>query len=93
MKICFIDKSGHKHCWTIPIYTIPVHWPPIGPGPVNYEALVQDVSILASVADVAKHVKDAKVRGALEAGLAAGLRAAQDHAGKDISIDMQAARG
>jgi hypothetical protein len=91
MTFCITDKSGQKHCYDIPIIVWPVkRFPP--PKPHNYEGLVWDLTILTSIADIAKQISDGNVRKALEAGLSASVQAAQAHAGKDVTINLQTAR-
>jgi hypothetical protein len=46
--------------------------------------------ILASVSNVAKHLTDEKVRKALDDGLSASFKAAQEHAGTDVTINASA---
>ncbi len=86
MEIC-INYGGRRHCFFLPIYQIPVNWGKPGPGPVNYPALFQDAIILASIANVAKQITDESVRKSLQEGLSAGLKAAQKHAGSDVTIN------
>jgi hypothetical protein len=87
MEIC-ISYGGMKNCFFIPIYTIPIDWRKPGPGPVNYQQLVQDATILATISDLAKHAGDEKLRQALGHGIEAGLKAMQQHAGEHVEIKM-----
>jgi hypothetical protein len=92
MEIC-INYGGKKHCFYLPIYQIPFHWGKPGPGPINYPALFQDAVILASVAEASKHLADTGVRKALVEGLTGSFRAAQQLAGKDVTINAPAGFG
>jgi hypothetical protein len=85
MEIC-INYGGVTHCFFLPIIEVPVGWGRPGPGPINYPALFQDVMILGSVSSLAKQVTDENVRGMLEEGVSASLKAAQKHAGTDVTI-------
>jgi len=86
MEIC-INYGGKKHCFFLPTLQIPVSWGKPGPGPVNYPALFQDSMILAAVSNVTRQITDENVRKAVDEGIAAGFRAAQKHAGADVSIN------
>jgi hypothetical protein len=46
--------------------------------------------ILAAVANAAKQITDEHVRQSVEEGITAGFRAAQKHAGPDVSINPTA---
>jgi hypothetical protein len=92
MEICF-TYGGKRHCFFIPIYLYPINWHIPGPGPVNYQALIQDATIVASLSDLAKHVSDDTVRGALQHGIAAAVKGMQERAGKDVTINAAPARG
>ena len=85
MIIC-IKFGGKVHCFSIPIYEIPFKIPKVGPGPVNYEALVADATVLGSIRAAAAKVSDAKVREALEHGFSAAQEAMQQRAGADVTI-------
>jgi hypothetical protein len=86
MEIC-INFGGARHCFFLPIFQIPIHWGKPGPDPHNYPALFQDSMIRAAVSNVAKQITDEHVRKSVEDGIAAGFRAAQKHAGADVSIN------
>jgi hypothetical protein len=85
MIIC-IKIAGKLHCFTIPIFEYPIKFPKVGPGPVNYEQLVADATILGSVKAAMQHVSDNHVRGALEKGFSSALEAMQKRAGADVTI-------
>jgi hypothetical protein len=86
MEICFV-VGGKKHCYWIPIYV----WPPIiikGPGPVNYQELVADASVLGSIQELTKSVGDAGVRSALQSGVAEAVKAMQKRAGAEVTVSL-----
>jgi hypothetical protein len=85
MRICF-KIGGHKHCYDIPILLFPVKTFVPGPGPVNYPALLHDISVVASLQEAAKTVSDQRVREGLEGGIRAALEAAQSRGGEHVTI-------
>jgi hypothetical protein len=87
MEVCF-KLAGKWVCIWIPIYYIPIRWPPPHPDPGPYRELVQDATILASVNEAAKHISDEGVRRALQSGIAASMKGMQDKAGGDIKISL-----
>ncbi|SHK13973.1 hypothetical protein SAMN05444159_2525 [Bradyrhizobium lablabi] len=89
MEIC-INYGGMRHCFLVPIVELPVSWGRPGPGPINYPAFMQDVIILASVSNTAKHIGDENVRNLVHEGVSAALRAVQEHAGADVTIRAKA---
>jgi hypothetical protein len=89
MEIC-INYGGKRHCFFLPVMEFPVRWGRPGPGPINDPAFIQDVMILASVSNVAKHLTNEKIRKALDDGLSASFKAAQENAGPDVTINASA---
>ena len=75
-KICFTGVDGKRHCFYLPIYLIPVSWPPRPPHPENYD-LVSDITIVASILDVAKKIDNERVRETMMAGVKESLSAIQ----------------
>jgi hypothetical protein len=59
--------------------------------PINYPALFQDAIILASVSNAVKQISDESVRKSVLEGVSAGFKAAQKHAGGDVTINGQVA--
>ena len=94
MEICF-TYGGKRHCFFHPDLPVPDqlgHIP--GPGPVNYQALIQD-AIDRCVAQRPGEAcaSDDTVRGALQHGITAAVKGMQERAGKDVTINAAAARG
>jgi hypothetical protein len=85
MEIC-IKIGGKWHCYWIPIFRWPIQWPGPGPGPQNYEAMFKDAMILGSIREATKDLS-VNVRKAVEAGVTAGLKAFQEHAGADVKVN------
>jgi hypothetical protein len=85
MEIC-IHFGGQTHCFIVPVLQVPFHFPPVGPGPVNYPQFLADAILVASVQSTVQHVADAKVRQSLEAGISEALEAMQKHAGSEVTI-------
>ncbi len=90
MEIC-ITINGKRHCFWVPIYEYPVIFHK-GPGPVNYEALIQDVTLVASIQAAASKVSDPKASAALHSGVEAAMKAMQAHAGEGVEIHATNAR-
>jgi hypothetical protein len=90
MEIC-INYGGRRHCFFLPVLEFPVNWGRPGPGPVNYPALFQDAILLASVSNAVKQITDENVRKSVQEGISAGFRAAQKHAGGDVTINTPVA--
>ena len=88
MEICF-NYGGMRHCFYLPVIEIPVVWGRPGPGPINYPAFIQDMIVLASVSNVVKQIGDENVRKMLQDGISNGLKAAQKHAGTDVTINAK----
>jgi hypothetical protein len=91
MEIC-INYGGRLHCFFLPVLEFPVNWGRPGPGPVNYPALFQDAILLASVSNAVKQITDENVRKSVQEGISAGFKAAQKHAGGDVTINAQVAQ-
>lgn len=92
MEVC-ITVGGVRHCFVIPVLVPPIHWGKPGPGPINYPQLFQDATIIASMREMAQNVGNADVSRALQGGLAAGLKAMQQHAGEHVAINEAATGG
>jgi hypothetical protein len=88
MRIC-ITFGGVRHCFEVPILEWPVHFKIPGPRPVNYAQLLQDGILISSFQEAAKNISDNAVRGAVENGLGAALKAMQKRAGEHISIEAE----
>jgi hypothetical protein len=86
MEICFYI-NGHRHCYYIPIYVYPVKVVK-GPGPVNYQWLVADASLVASVSEAVKNIGDEGVRSALQSGINSAVQAMQKRAGEGVTINL-----
>lgn len=84
MEIC-IRIGGTRHCFWLPIYEYPIVLHK-GPGPVNYEALIHDATLVATIQNAANKVSDPKVSGALHNGVQAAVKAMQAHAGEGVEI-------
>lgn len=91
MEICFFI-NGQRHCYYIPIYVYPIKVVK-GPGPVNYQWLVADASLVASVSEAAKHIGDEGVRSALQSGINNAVQVMQKRAGEGVTINMRQAEG
>jgi hypothetical protein len=88
MTICFtINKI--RHCYTIPVFVVPMtpHLP--GPGPVNYPQLIEDAVLLASMQVFTSKASDAGVSKALRGGLDAAIKALQARAGENVTIQAE----
>ena len=85
MEICIFIR-GQEHCFDVPVFElpIPIHRP--GPGPINYEALLRDAVVVASLQAAAQRVQDDGVREALRAGISSAVEAMQSRAGDDVRI-------
>jgi hypothetical protein len=90
MEICF-TIGGVRHCYFIPIYVWPIHWPKPGPGPVNFPELFVDAAVIASIHEVAGHISDEKVRSELQRGVQAAVGALKQRAGEHVEIEMKGA--
>lgn len=86
MEICFYI-NGKRHCFYIPIYVYPVKVVK-GPGPVNYQWLVADASLVASVNEAIKSIEDGGVRSALQSGINNAVQAMQKRAGEGVTINL-----
>ena len=86
MEICFYI-NGQRHCYYIPIYVYPIRIIK-GPGPVNYQWLVADASLIASMHEAAKNIGDEGVRSALQSGIQSAVQAMQKRAGEGVSINL-----
>ena len=86
MEIC-ITIGGKRHCFWIPIYEYPIKIVK-GPGPVNYEALVADATLVATISAAVKNAGDEGVRNALQAGVKNAVQAMQKRAGEGVAINM-----
>jgi hypothetical protein len=85
MIIC-IKFGGHQHCFIIPYLEIPIKFPKVGPGPVNYPQLFADAVLLGSIRQMTQHIADTHVRQALEHGFSTAQEAMQKHAGSEVTI-------
>jgi hypothetical protein len=90
MEIC-INVGGRVHCFVVPVYQIPIHFPRPGPDPHNYPQLFQDAILIASLQSVASQVSDGGVRGALLEGVRAATRALQARGGAHVSVKNEPA--
>ncbi len=88
MVICF-TIGGVRHCYVIPVILWP--WGPRipGPGPVNYQALVADATIVASMLEATKSVSDEGARKALVGGINSAVQAMGKRAGEHVSIELE----
>jgi hypothetical protein len=86
MIICF-TLNGVRHCFTIPIYRIPIDFPP-HPDPGNYADLIRDATILATINQAVSQIGNKDVQQALHHGVSAGLKSMQEVAGKEVSISL-----
>lgn len=91
MRICIII-NGTRHCYWIPIYLYPIQIPKPHP-PVNYEYLVADATIVATISDLASKLSDKRVGEALQGGVQSAVKAMQAHAGQGVEIQLNAANG
>jgi hypothetical protein len=84
MEIC-ITFGGKKHCFFLPIYEYPIIvFKPRPPG--NYDWLIHDASLVATLQHAATKVNDSKVQEALNSGIAAAVKAMQARAGEGVEI-------
>jgi hypothetical protein len=90
MEICF-TIGGVRHCYFIPIFVWPIHFPKPGPGPVNFPELFVDASLIASIHQAAGNISDRKVRGELLRGVEAAVAALRERAGEHVAIEMKGA--
>ena len=90
MEVC-LTINGVRHCYVIPVLAWPVHFPKPGPGPVNFPELFQDAMILASMTSLLQNVASPAVNRAVQEGLAAGIKALQQHGGEHVHINDRAA--
>jgi hypothetical protein len=89
MEICFPLPNGKRICIYIPIYVIPIVFPPIPhPDPGPYRGLFQDATILTAVNEVAKHLTDETLRRSLQGSIAEGIKAMQTKAGEGITVSL-----
>ena len=89
MEIC-ITIGGKRHCFWIPIYLYPIKIVK-GPGPVNYQALISDATVVGTVREAAKNVEDREVRAALENGVNNAVKAMQGRAGEGVTVSLGSA--
>lgn len=90
MEICF-TIDGVRHCYLIPIFLWPIHFPKPGPGPVNFPELFVDASVIASIHQVARNISDKKVQSELMRGVEAAVGALKQRAGEHVEIEMKGA--
>lgn len=91
MRICF-ELGGVRHCYEIPILFLwPQRPPKPGPGPVNYQWLIEDAALVASLHAAATHARDEHVRAALFGGIETAVRALQERAGEHVVIEFEKA--
>ena len=84
MIVCF-TIAGVRHCFQVPILEWPIHfWK--GPGPGNYDKLLQDGILVSSMQRAAGNISDSGVRAAVQHGIAAGFKVMQQRAGEGVSI-------
>lgn len=87
MKIC-IKIGNVRHCYTIPVFELPIRFHPVGPGPVNFPELFQDGVLLASLQNGVEKISEKSVREALERGIDGAVQALQKRGGEHVTIDM-----
>jgi capsule polysaccharide modification protein KpsS len=92
MMICF-TIAGRQHCYNIPVFELPIHFPDVGPHPINYPRFIQDAILVASLQRAAEKVSDDRVRGALQDGIYAAVEAIQSRAGEHVQIEDGTAGG
>ncbi|WP_223961502.1 hypothetical protein [Paraburkholderia sabiae] len=85
IEICFTIE-GKRHCWCIPEIIIPIHFDPHPVPPSNYEAFLQDATIVASIRAASHLVSDSAVKERLMQGLREAITAMEKHAGPGIDI-------
>lgn len=90
MVICF-RIGGVEHCFYLPILEWPP-WGPVGPGPINYPALIRDATLVATMHQLAGKVEDKGAREALLAGARNALQAVQARGGEHVRIAEQTGR-
>jgi len=89
MEICFPLPNGRIICIYIPIYVIPIVFPPIPhPDPGPYRGLFQDATILTAVNEVARHLTDETLRRSLQDGIAGAIKVMQAKAGEGIKVSL-----
>jgi hypothetical protein len=87
MIVCF-TIAGVRHCFQVPILEWPIHfWK--GPGPGNYDKLLQDGILVSSMQRAAGNISDSGVRAAVQHGIAAGFKVMQQRAGEGVSIEAE----
>ena len=79
------------HCYEVVVID---HWPPPwhGPGPINYQQLLQDASLVASIESMSKKAADDGVRDALQGGIDAAIEAMQNRAADGVEIRRSSER-
>ena len=92
MTICITTQGGVKHCYHIIEFLYPIAPYVPGPGPVNYNELVRDATIVASLNAAVSHIADANVKAALNQGYHAAVDALRKRAGDHISISTEQGR-
>ena len=86
MRIC-LTINGKLHCYYIPILLYPVQNYKPHP-PENYEYLVADATIVATIADLVGKLSDSRVGEAIQAGVQSAVKAMQAHAGPGVDIQL-----
>jgi hypothetical protein len=88
----------HKGRWPIslhdyiPILLYPIQIPKPHP-PENYEYLVNDATIVATIADLAGKLSDTRASEAIRGGVQSAVKAMQAHAGQGVEIQLTSAKG
>lgn len=91
MRIC-LTINGKRHCFWIPIYLYPIQIPKPHP-PENYDYLVADATIVATIAELANKLSDSRVGEAIHGGVQSAVKAMQAHAGQGVEIQLVAEKG
>lgn len=84
--------GGKQHSYFIPIFRVPIHIPK-GPQPGNYDTLITDATLLATIADLTSRVSDPRAGESLQQGIESALKAMQAHAGEGVEIHLTAPQG
>jgi hypothetical protein len=91
MRVC-VTINGKKHCYWIPIYVYPIQILKPHP-PENYDYLVADATIVATIADLSAKLSDKKAGEAIHSGVQNAVKAMQAHAGQGVEIQLASERG
>lgn len=91
LKIC-ITINGKRHCYYIPIYFYPIQFPVPHP-PENYDYLVTDATLVATIANLADKLSDTRANEAIQGGVQTAIKAMQAHAGQGVEIQLTTAKG